>query len=94
VHEIGETFQPTEKPQEVTTLLVYKTQDSEGNERVDFMTLTPLLYQWLVALPEFESASKALLAVTETLEIEETALLDFAKQSLKELQQLGIVKSA
>ena len=92
VHKLAETFQPNEKPTEPTTLLVYRVEDKQGNERVDFMTLTPLLYQWLLLLPDFKSAKEALLAVTENIEIDENTLFNFAKKTLQELQSLTIVK--
>jgi hypothetical protein len=91
VHEVSADVQPTEKPNSATTLLVYRTEDSDGNEKVDFMNLTPLLYQWLAAFPEFDTAREALLSVTANLQIDETALFDFAQQTLQELQQLAIL---
>ncbi|MEA1990435.1 MAG: putative DNA-binding domain-containing protein [Pseudomonadota bacterium] len=92
VHQLAKEFQPNSKPTETTTLLVYRIEDKQGNERVDFMSLTPLLYQWLLHLPEFKSAKQALLAVTENIEIDESSLFNFAKQTLKELQGLAIIK--
>ncbi|WEJ62287.1 HvfC family RiPP maturation protein [Thiomicrorhabdus lithotrophica] len=92
VHQLAKDFQPSEKPVETITLLVYRTEDKQGNERVDFMNLTPLLYQWLLQLPEFKSAKAALLAVTHNIEIDENTLFNFAKQTLQQLQALAIVK--
>ena len=92
VHQLAKEFQPNAKPTEATTLLVYRVEDKQGNERVDFMSLTPLLYQWLLLLPEFKSAKLALLAVTEDIEIDESSLFNFATQTLQELQNLTIVK--
>ena len=92
VHQLAKDFQPNAKPTEATTLLVYRVEDKQGNERVDFMSLTPLLYQWLLLLPEFKSAKLALLAVTENIEIDESSLFNFATQTLQELQNLTIVK--
>lgn len=92
VHQLAKAFQPNKKPAETTTLLVYRMEDKQGNERVDFMSLTPLLYQWLAKLPEFKSAKGALLAVTENIEIDENILFNFAEQTLQELQSLAIVK--
>ena len=92
VHQLAKAFQPSEKPSETTTLLVYRTEDKQGNESVDFMSLTPLLYQWLLQLPKSKSAKEALLAVTKNIEIDEDTLFNFAKQTLQELQTLAIVK--
>ena len=92
VHQLAKDFQPSEKPAETTTLLVYRTEDKQGNEHVDFMSLTPLLYQWLLLLPDFKSAKESLLAVTENIEIDENTLFNFAKETLQELQSLAIVK--
>ena len=92
VHQLAKDFQPNEKTAETTTLLVYRMEDKQGDERVEFMSLTPMLYQWLLLLPEFKSAKEALLAVTENIEIDENTLFNFAKQTLQELQSLAIVK--
>jgi len=92
VHQVSEAFQPDNKPQEVTTLLVYRAVDENGEDRVDFMTLTPVLYQWLTSFDKSLSAKAALQAVTQNLEVDENALESFALQTLQELQTLGVIR--
>lgn len=94
VHQLSVNFQPSAKPDGVTTLLVYRTVNENGDEVVDFMTLTPMLYQWLQALPEHASAKEALQAVTQGLAVDEETLESFAKQTLTELMALAIIGKA
>ncbi|WP_051145142.1 DUF2063 domain-containing protein [Thiomicrorhabdus sp. Kp2] len=94
VHKIAKRYQPTEKPVEVTTLLVYRSEvDNEPAEKIDFMALTPLLYQWVIELPNSESAKKALFKVSQGSEIDEDTLVKFAQQTLMEFQKLGIIQA-
>lgn len=94
VHELSASHQPQQKPESVTTLLVYRTVDQQGDELIDFMTLTPMLYQWLQALAEHDSAKKALQYVTQGVKVDEATLDNFAKQTLAELIALGIIRKA
>lgn len=93
VHKISKTFQPTQKSPEITTLLVYRSEEivkDEVIEKIDFMALTPMLYQWLIHLNETQSAKQALLLATQQQELEAT-LVAFAQQTLSELYALGLV---
>ncbi|WP_051640772.1 DUF2063 domain-containing protein [Thiomicrorhabdus sp. Milos-T2] len=96
VHQLSEENQPKTKPNQATTLLVY-SENSE-QERIDFMVLTPLLYQWLLSFKSGVSAYDSLLAISEPLlaskQIKLEELTEFAVQTLQKLQGLGVVKAA
>lgn len=100
VHKISKDFQPTEKPIEVTTLLMYRSaesshaQNTPQREKVCFMEMSPLLYQWINQLENFTTAKKALIEVTQQTQMDESALIGFAQQSLAEFEQLGIVRQS
>lgn len=98
VHQLSKENQIKQKPKLATTLLVYR--ESSENESIVFMELSPLLYQWLNVLDGQISAKQALLNINQnhrishgkTDSLEQTKLLEFASQSLHDLQSLGIVK--
>lgn len=92
VHQLSEDYQPTEKPLQVTTLLVYRSFDEDGLECIDFMELTPMLYQWLMAMSDSKSASKALEQVTQAIQIDKDQLNAFAKTTLQALLARGIIR--
>ena len=92
VHQLSEDYQPTEKPLQVTTLLVYRSFDEDNLECIDFMELTPMLYQWLMAMSDLKSASKALEQVTQTIPIDKDQLNAFAKTTLQALLARGIIR--
>ena len=92
VHQLSKAFQPIEKPLDVTTLLVYRhqgsAQDGSVEDFVDFMTLTPLLYQWLMALDEAESARTAFESIAEDYQLTPELLEDV----LKDLFELNVLQ--
>lgn len=95
VHQLSKDNQPQEKPNQATTLLVYS--ESAEQERIDFIALTPLLYQWLLSFKPGVSAYDSLLAISEPLlageQIKLEEVLGFAHKTLQDLQSLGIVKA-
>lgn len=93
VHQLSTTFQPTEKPETVTTLLVYRHEDEEGTEVIDFMTLTPLLYQWLVALEQSDSARMAFENVAELHQLTADSLQHAIQEVLNDLVNLNILRA-
>lgn len=94
VHQLSKDNQPKLIPNQATTLLVYS--ESAEQERIDFIALTPLLYQWLLSFKPGVSAYDSLLAISEPLlageQIKLEEVLGFAHQTLQKLQSLGIVK--
>ena len=98
VHQISQSNQPTEKPLIATTLLVYSVEDNDAldfseQDKIDFMELSPVLYSWLINLTDSKSALEALLEATQQSSIEDN-LAEFAKQTLEELQRLGVVRQS
>lgn len=100
VHQLAADYQP-EEPEQATTLLVYRqcAQMDAGQpisniqkDGIEFIELTPLLYQWLVALNDYQSAELALEAISQDLELNQQALQEFAKQTLQQLMAKGIVR--
>ncbi|MDG6773730.1 putative DNA-binding domain-containing protein [Thiomicrorhabdus sp. ZW0627] len=87
VQQISVDYQPETAPEQVTTLLVFRNAD----DRVEFMEIAPLLYQWLTALNEADSARAALMPLTAELELDEAALEQFAVQTLQQLIDLNII---
>ena len=100
VHQISKDFQPTHKPEDVTTLLVYRHLDSNHSsaaqgplseqslEVIDFMTITPLLYQWLNVLETAGSAREAFAQVADPYQLTPELLEDV----LQDLLDLNILK--
>lgn len=95
VHQLSKDNQPKLIPNQATTLLVYS--ESAEQERIDFIALTPLLYQWLLSFKPGVSAYDSLLAISEPLlageQIKLEEVLGFAHKTLQDLQSLGIVKA-
>ncbi len=100
VHRLSLNYQPKTKPQEATTLLVYRhleqgdAVDTVPQEKVDFIELAPLLYQFLEALEEADSAQEAFKKVAEPYDIPADQLQTFAEQTLHELVSLNILRPA
>ena len=88
VHQLSKAFQPTEKPDNVTTLLVYRHLNKSHEEVIDFMTLTPLLYQWLTVIEASDSAREAFEKVTGPYQLTPDLLEDV----LQDLLDLKILK--
>ena len=93
VHQLSKAFQPTEKPPQATTLLVYRHEHANGDEVIDFMTLTPLLYQWLMILEKSASAQSAFDVVTQPYDLTAEQRQSFALQALRELVDLNILRA-
>ena len=93
VHQLSKAFQPTEKPAQTTTLLVYRHEHANGDESIDFMSLTPLLYQFLMVLETTDSAQSAFDAVTESYNLTTEQRQSFALQALQELVDLNIIRA-
>jgi len=91
VHQLSKTFQPSEKSEAVTTLLVYRHENEALEEVVDFMTLTPLLYQWLMILEECPTARVAFEKVAESYPLTPEQLVDSAQAVLNDLVALNIL---
>ncbi|MCF6254425.1 MAG: putative DNA-binding domain-containing protein [Thiomicrorhabdus sp.] len=97
VHRLSEVYQPKTKPAETTTLLVYRhleqdDTDSMPQEKIDFIELSPLLYQSLMALGSASSAQEAFETVAEPYNIPADQLQPFAEQTLHELVSLNILR--
>lgn len=95
VHLLSVDNQPTEPGNEngaITTLMVYRNVD----DSVGFMELTPLLFQWLLALEEGaetqQTAGEALHELTAELGYDANELQAFALQSLKQLLDLYLIR--
>ncbi|BCN94065.1 hypothetical protein THMIRHAM_18500 [Thiomicrorhabdus immobilis] len=78
--------------------MVYR--ESTEAERIAFIELSPLLYQWLNLLDESVSAKQALLEIFQNQSnsqskipsFELSKLLDSAHHTLQNFQSLGLVK--
>jgi len=98
VHRLSLNDQPKQAPETATTLLIYRTLeqsdavDSQHIERVDFIELSPLLYQFLIALESAPSARVAFEEVAKPYDIPEESLQAFAEQTLQELVSLNILR--
>lgn len=99
VQLLSKDFQPTEKPNDVTTLLVYRhlseqTEQTEqgggSDEMIDFMEITPLLYQWLTILDASESARSAFEYVADAYQLTPELLEDV----IQDLLDLNILQPA
>jgi len=98
VHKLSVDYQPTEPGGEngvtgaITTLMVYRLP----NDSVGFMELTPLLFQWLLAIEEGAetglSAGEGLHALTADLGYDPQELENFALQSLQQLLDLYLIR--
>lgn len=93
VHQLSKVFQPTEKPTQTTTLLVYRHEHANGDEVIDFMALTPLLYQFLMILETSDSANSAFETVTESYNLTTEHRQSSALQALQELVDLNILRA-
>lgn len=93
VHQLSKAFQPTEKPAQTTTLLVYRREQTNGDEIIDFMNLTPLLYQFLMILEASDSAQTAFATVTGSYDLTIEQRQIFALQALQELVDLNILRA-
>ncbi len=92
VHQLSKAFQPSKKPEQVTTLLVYRCEKNNGDEVIDFMTLTPLLYQWLMILETSSSAREAFETVAQPYDFPPDQLTGFALQTLQDLVDLRVLR--
>ncbi|MBN2865144.1 MAG: putative DNA-binding domain-containing protein [Thiotrichales bacterium] len=95
VHLLSVDNQPTEPGNEngaITTLMVYRNPD----DSVGFMELTPLLFQWLLAIEEGaetqQTAAEALHELTADLGYDAQELEAFALQSLQQLLDLYLIR--
>ncbi len=93
VHKLSKAFQPTKKPTQTTTLLVYRHEHASGDEVIDFMVLTPLLYQWLMILETSDSAQSAFDTVAKPYNLTSEQKQGFALQTLQELVGLNILRA-
>jgi hypothetical protein len=98
VHRLSSNDQPNQAPKEASTLLIYRTLD-EGDmvdtqpiEKIDFIELAPLLYQFLIALESAPSAQVAFEEVAKPYDIPDDQLQEFAEQTLQELVSLNILR--
>ena len=98
VHRVSSNYQPKQAPEEASTLLVYRTLD-EGDavdtqpiEKIDFIELAPLLYQFLTTLESVPSARVAFEEVAKSYDLPEDQLQEFAEQTLQELVSLNILR--
>ena len=96
VHQLSVDNQPQEPGGEsgsITTLMVYRLPD----DSVGFMELTPLLFQWLLAIEEGAetglTANQALQDLTADLGYDPQAIEDFAVQSLQQLLDLSLIRA-
>ncbi|MDX1347719.1 MAG: putative DNA-binding domain-containing protein [Thiomicrorhabdus chilensis] len=89
VAQISVDYQPAQPLEQPATLLVFRNVDYE----VEFMEISPLLYQWLTRLEGSTSAEQALMSVVKVLELEADleTLLSFAEQTLQQFIDMGIV---
>jgi len=100
VHRLSLADQPKKKPEESTTLLVYRyldegdSVDAVPEEKIDFIELAPLLYQFLMALESAPSAQVAFETVAKPYDIPTDQLKTFAEQTLQELVSLNILRPA
>lgn len=88
VHQLSDRFRPADKPDQVTTLLVYRGAD----DRIDFMALTPLLYQWLITIDEAESARSSFEQLALTHGLPSESVVAFGQEVLMQLHNLNIVR--
>lgn len=93
VHQLSKAFQPTEKPTQATTLLVYRHEHANGDELIEFMTLTPPLYQCLLMLETSDSAQSAFDTATESYDLTREQRQSFALPILQELVDLNILRA-
>jgi len=100
VHRLSAHYQPKQKPEEATTILVYRyldqgdAVDSVPQEKIEFIELASLLHQFLMALESAPSAQVAFEAVAEPYDIPKDQLQTFAEQTLQELVSLNILRPA
>jgi hypothetical protein len=92
VHQLSKAFQPAEKPAQTTTLLVYRSEKTNGDEVIEFMILAPLLYQFLMMLETSDSAQIAFESVAESYHLTTEQRQGFALQTIQELIDLNIIK--
>ena len=92
VHRLSKAFQPSDKPEQVTTLLVYRSEKN-NKEVTDFMILTNLLYQWLIMIETSASAKEAFDIVAQPYGFPPDQFIDFALQTLQSLVDLGLIKA-
>ncbi len=92
VHQLSIDYQPEQPQGAVTTLMVYRNAD----DSVGFMELSPLLFQWLLALEEGQetglSAGQALAELTADMDYPAEELHAFAIQSLQQLMDLHLLR--
>ncbi len=97
VHRLSLRYQPEQVPKDATTLLVYRTLvksdlDEGASEKIEFIELSPLLYQFLVLLESIPLAQTAFEEVAKPYYIPENQLQAFAEQTLQELVMLNILR--
>ncbi len=93
VHQLSVEFQPNQPPESVTTLLVFRHLTSNQTEIIDFIELTPLLYQVLMALDTGKNAKEAFEEVANAHPLFHTQdLVHSAQKTLKEFVLLGILR--
>jgi hypothetical protein len=93
VHQLSKAFRPTAKPTQTTTLLAYRHEQTNGDEVIDFMSLTPLLYQFLMVLETSDSAQSAFATVTDSYNFTTEQRHSFALPVLQELVDLNILRA-
>lgn len=93
VHQIGKAYQPTEKPEQPTWLMVYRNADEE----VQFMELNAITAHLIHLLTQDDTLSgqDAILLLAEQLNYEEPAqLIPAGQQILEQFYSAGILLGA
>ncbi|NPA71524.1 MAG: hypothetical protein GXO35_01720, partial [Gammaproteobacteria bacterium] len=93
VHQLSPEFQPSSPPDTATTLLVYRREEAD-EDVIDFMALTPMLYQVLTLLETAPTAYAAFEEVARPYQMPSVQLQAFAQQTIRDLINQGILRSA
>ncbi|MEA3405229.1 MAG: putative DNA-binding domain-containing protein [Pseudomonadota bacterium] len=92
VHLLSIDYQPEQPEGGITTLLAYRN----SNDTVNFIELTPLLYQWVLMIEDGAdsglSAGDAFMEMTEEMELDEAEVQSFAIQTLQQLINLNVIR--
>lgn len=91
VHQLSDDYQPEQKPEQATTLLIYR-KISDDDDRIEFMELTPLLYQFLTSLDGQSSAQSIFEGLAQSYQLSFAELEGSAKESVQALLQLSIIR--
>lgn len=90
VNDISSEFVPEEVPETPTTLLVYR----DANDQVNFLALTPLLYQLIVLIDEHRERSfeELIKELSDTIKQPREALLASVFPALEMLYKENIIR--